>query len=114
MRVIPRIRNLVVAVSLVALVIHAVLFASLAEAHQPMHNPGSPDPTAPFMIPAPEVSRAIRGVLPPGGSDFYALDLARPTAITLWLLTPMVDACDGFEPVMRIWPEATQIGRAHV
>ena len=106
MRVIPKCSGLVVAVTLVALVIQTVLSAPLAEAHQPMHNPGSPDQTAPFLIPAPVVSRAIRGVLPPGGGDFYALELTRPTAITLWLLTPMVDACDGFEPVMRIWPEA--------
>ncbi len=90
-----------------ALGILAVLNAPFAQAHQPMHNPGSPDQTAPFLVPGPEVSRSIRGVLGPGGKDFYALELSRPTAITLWLLTPMVDACDGFEPVMRIWPEGS-------
>ena len=63
MRVIPKSSGFVVAVTLVALVIQTVLSAPLAEAHQPMHNPGSPDQTAPFLIPAPAVSRAIRGFL---------------------------------------------------
>ncbi len=100
---IQRHTRLAMAASLSALVMLTVIYVPFAEAHQPMHNPGSPDQTAPFLIPAPTVSRAIRGVLPPGGRDFYALELARSTAITLWLLTPMVDACNGFEPVMRIW-----------
>jgi len=57
---------------------------------------------APYRVPFASVSRAIRGVVPAGGVDWYALELDRPTALTLWLLTPMVDACDGFSPVMRI------------
>ena len=65
-------------------------------------NAGSPDPDAPYRVPFASVSRAIRGVVPAGGVDWYALELDRPTALTLWLLTPMVDACDGFSPVMRI------------
>lgn len=93
------------AVCLGAVGILTFIGVPFAQAHQPMHNPGSPDRTAPFLISGPEVSRSIRGVLAPGGKDFYELELARPTEITLWLLTPMVDACTGFEPVMRIWPE---------
>lgn len=73
-----------------------------AAAHQPEVNAGSPDPDAPYRVPFASVSRAIRGVVPAGGVDWYALELDRPTALTLWLLTPMVDACDGFSPVMRI------------
>ena len=73
-----------------------------ASAHQPEVNAGSPDPDAPYRVPFPNVSRAIRGVVPAGGVDWYALELDRPTALTLWLLTPMVDACDGFAPTMRI------------
>ncbi|MSQ42937.1 MAG: hypothetical protein EXR45_01820 [Chloroflexi bacterium] len=88
-----------------ALIVLTLGEVPFVRAHQPMHNPGSPDRATPFDIPDPTVSRAIRGVLAPGGRDFYTLPLARPTAITLWLLTPMVEACRGFEPVLRIWPE---------
>jgi hypothetical protein len=75
---------------------------STVSAHQPEVNAGSPDPRAPYRVPFSNVSRAIRGVVPAGGVDWYALELDRPTALTLWLLTPMVDACDGFSPVMRV------------
>lgn len=73
-----------------------------ASAHQPEVNAGSPDPDMPYRVPFSNVSRAIRGVVPAGGVDWYALELDQPTALTLWLLTPSVDACSGFWPVMRI------------
>ena len=79
-----------------------VLGVPTASAHQPEVNAGSPDPDVPYRVPFPNVSRAIRGVVPAGGVDWYALELDRPTALTLWLLTAMADACDGFAPTMRI------------
>lgn len=93
-------RRGILAVALGAFALASV--TSGADAHQPEANLGSPDPLLPYRVPSPTVSRAIRGVLPPGGRDYYALEVERPVALTLWLLTPAVGACAGFAPILRI------------
>ena len=74
----------------------------VALAHQPEANPGSPDVIAPYLVPKATVSRAIRGVVPAGSVDYYALEMDAHEALVLWLLTPAADACEGFAPIMRI------------
>ena len=74
----------------------------VALAHQPEVNLGSPDFLAPYQVPKPTVSRAIRGVVPAGGVDYYALEMDAHDALVLWLLTPDTGACAGFAPSLRI------------
>jgi hypothetical protein len=72
-------------------------------AHQPEANLGTPDGAQPYDVPRPDISRSIRGVVPAGGTDWYRFDLAEPTALTVWLLTPSVPACQGFSPRMVLY-----------
>lgn len=93
-------------IALVTALLAVTLLPSLASAHQPEANLGSPDWRRPYDVPAPDVSRSIRGVVAPGQQDFYSFRMDRTEPITLWLLTPMVPPCDGFDPVMRLWAPA--------